>query len=294
MKENIFDKDFFTKLNKINMALNFRLSNGTQGGRKSKAKGVSVEFSDFREYAPGDDFRRIDWNAYGRLDKLFVKVFMEEREGVFNFFLDKSKSMDQGDDNKGEMALKIVAALGYITINNLDRIVVSGLEDGNIVDLGSGTGKRTFQKLLRDLNNIEFNGTTNLGESIRKRKITGRGVSIVVSDFLNNGGLENLEEGLKYLAFKKQQIILVQVLSKEDMEPAIDEEVTLIDSETREEVKMTLNYKVIEEYKKTLKNYNENLKNIAKKYGAKVIFVRTDESLEKVILDKFTRNNVVM
>ena len=294
MKENIFDKDFFTKLNKINMALNFRLSNGTQGGRKSKAKGVSVEFSDFREYTPGDDFRRIDWNAYGRLDKLFVKVFMEEREGVFNFFLDKSKSMDQGDDNKGEMALKIVASLGYITINNLDRIIVSGLEDGNIVELGSGTGKKTFQKLLRDLNNIEFNGTTNLGESIRKRKITGRGVSIVVSDFLNNGGLENLEEGLKYLAFKKQQIILIQVLSKEDIEPIIDEEVTLIDSETREEVKITLNYKVIEEYKKTLKNYNENLKNIAKKYGAKVIFVRADESLEKVILDKFTRNNVVM
>lgn len=294
MKENIFDKDFFTKLNKINMALNFRLSNGTQGGRKSKAKGVSVEFSDFREYAPGDDFRRIDWNAYGRLDKLFVKVFMEEREGVFNFFLDKSKSMDQGDDNKGEMALKIVASLGYITINNLDRIVVSGLEDGNIVDLGSGTGKRTFQKLLRDLNNIEFNGATNLGESIRKRKITGRGVSIVVSDFLNNGGLENLEEGLKYLAFKKQQIILVQVLSKEDMEPAIDEEVTLIDSETREEVKMTLNYKVIEEYKKALKTYNNNLKNMAKKYGAKIVFVRSDESLEKVILDKFTRNNVVV
>ena len=294
MKENIFDKDFFTKLNKINMALNFRLSNGTQGGRKSKAKGVSVEFSDFREYAPGDDFRRIDWNAYGRLDKLFVKVFMEEREGVFNFFLDKSKSMDQGDDNKGEMALKIVASLGYITINNLDRIIVSGLEDGNIVDLGSGTGKRTFQKLLRDLNNIEFNGTTNLGESIRKRKITGRGVSIVVSDFLNNGGLENLEEGLKYLAFKKQQIILVQVLSKEDMEPTIDEEVTLIDSETREEVKMTLNYKVIEEYKKALKTYNNNLKNMAKKYGAKIVFVRSDESLEKVILDKFTRNNVVV
>lgn len=294
MKENIFDKDFFTKLNKINMALNFRLSNGTQGGRKSKAKGVSVEFSDFREYAPGDDFRRIDWNAYGRLDKLFVKVFMEEREGVFNFFLDKSKSMDQGDDNKGEMALKIVASLGYITINNLDRIIVSGLEDGNIVDLGSGTGKRTFQKLLRDLNNIEFSGATNLGESIRKRKITGRGVSIVVSDFLNNGGLENLEEGLKYLAFKKQQIILVQVLSKEDMEPTIDEEVTLIDSETREEVKMTLNYKVIEEYKKALKTYNNNLKNMANKYGAKIVFVRSDESLEKVILDKFTRNNVVV
>ena len=99
---------------------------------------------------------------------------------------------------------------------------------------------------------------------------------------------------MKYLAFKKQQIILVQVLSKEDMEPNIDEEVTLIDSETREEVKMTLNYKVIEEYKKALKTYNNNLKNMAKKYGAKIVFVRSDESLEKVILDKFTRNNVVV
>ena len=78
------------------------------------------------------------------------------------------------------------------------------------------------------------------------------------------------------------------------MEPTIDEEVTLIDSETREEVKMTLNYKVIEEYKKALRAYNDNLKNMAKKYGAKVVFVRSDEALEKVILDKFTRNNVVV
>lgn len=110
----MFNEDFFKKLNKINMYINFKLTGGTQGGRKSKAKGVSVEFSDYREYAPGDDFRRIDWNAYGRFDKFFIKVFMEEREGVFNFFIDKSKSMDYGKDNKKDTALKIVAALSYI------------------------------------------------------------------------------------------------------------------------------------------------------------------------------------
>ena len=100
MAEKIFNEDFFSKLNQINLSINLKLSSGTQGGRKSKAKGVSVEFSDYREYMPGDDFRRIDWNAYGRFDKFFIKVFMEEREGIFNFYQDKRKSMDYGKENK--------------------------------------------------------------------------------------------------------------------------------------------------------------------------------------------------
>ena len=133
--EKIFTDDFLKKLNKINMNLTLRLSSGYQGGRKSKAKGVSVEFSDYREYIKGDDFRRIDWNAYGRFDKFFIKVFMEEREGIFNFFLDTSKSMDYGKENKKIMALKIVAALSYIAINNLDRVNITTLESGNINNL---------------------------------------------------------------------------------------------------------------------------------------------------------------
>ena len=194
MRETIFNEDFFKKLNKINMYINFKLSGGTQGGRKSKAKGVSVEFSDYREYAPGDDFRRIDWNAYGRFDKFFVKVFMEEREGLFNFFIDKSKSMDYGKYNKKETALKIVAALSYIALNNLDRVNISTMNDGVIENLKTSTGNKGFQKILRDLENINFDGSTDLSSSIKKRHLNLRGISIVVSDFLNNSGLEGLEE----------------------------------------------------------------------------------------------------
>lgn len=179
----MFNEDFFKKLNKINMYINFKLSGGTQGGRKSKAKGVSVEFSDYREYAPGDDFRRIDWNAYGRFDKFFIKVFMEEREGVFNFFIDKSKSMDYGKNNKKDTALKIVAALSYIALNNLDRVNISTINDGTIENLKVGTGNRGFQKILRDLESINFDGTTDLSKSIKKRPLNLRGISIIVSDF---------------------------------------------------------------------------------------------------------------
>ena len=93
MAETLFDQDFFDKLNHLAIAMNAYMTHGTGGGRKSNAKGSSVEFSDYREYIPGDDIRRIDWGAYGRLDKLYIKRFMEEKEGIFHIFIDTSKSM---------------------------------------------------------------------------------------------------------------------------------------------------------------------------------------------------------
>ena len=107
MGEKLFDQEFFAKLNNLAIAMNTRMTYGIGGGRKSNAKGNSVEFSDFREYRLGDDIRRIDWNAYGRFDKLFVKLFMEEKEGLFQIFLDASKSMDFGEKNKSVCAQRI-------------------------------------------------------------------------------------------------------------------------------------------------------------------------------------------
>ncbi|MDU2265364.1 DUF58 domain-containing protein [Clostridium celatum] len=293
MSEKMFNEDFFKKLNKINMYINFKLSGGTQGGRKSKAKGVSVEFSDYREYAPGDDFRRIDWNAYGRFDKFFIKVFMEEREGVFNFFIDKSKSMDYGKDNKKNTALKIVAALSYIALNNLDRVNISTMNDGSLENIKTSTGNRGFQKILMDLEKIKFDGTTDLSSSIKKRPLSMRGISIVVSDFLNNEGLESLEDGLKYLAYKKQEIILVQVLCDEEINPDFNNEITLIDSETGENIKLSVTPALINEYKETLKIYNEKVEALAKKYGGKLISVNSSMNIEEIILSEFSKRKVL-
>lgn len=293
MEERIFNQDFFKKLNKINLNINLRLSNGAQGGRKSKAKGTSVEFSDFREYAPGDDFRRVDWNAYGRLDKLFIKVFMEEREGVFNFFLDKSKSMDFGKNNKKNKALQIIGALSYIALNNLDKVHINVAEDSNLSILRGGNGKKGFQMILKELENLEFKGTTKLSEAIIKRKINNKGVSFIISDFFSNEGLDSIEQGLKYLAYKKQQIILVQILANEEENPSMEEEVTLIDSETGEGVKLNMNYKLIESYKNALKDFNKKLGSLATKYGGTLISVNTDKSLEEIILKDFGKKRII-
>ena len=279
MRETIFNEDFFKKLNKINMYINFKLSGGTQGGRKSKAKGVSVEFSDYREYAPGDDFRRIDWNAYGRFDKFFVKVFMEER--------------DYGKYNKKETALKIVAALSYIALNNLDRVNISTMNDGVIENLKTSTGNKGFQKILRDLENINFDGSTDLSSSIKKRHLNLRGISIVVSDFLNNSGLEGLEEGLKYLAYKKQEIILVQVLCEEEINPEFNNEITLVDSETGENIKLSVTPALIKDYKETLKKYNDSIEALVRKYGGKLITVNSSMNIEEIILNEFSKRKVL-
>lgn len=293
MEEKIFDQDFFTRLNKIKLNMNLRLSNGMQGGRKSRAKGSSVEFSDFREYTYGDDFRRIDWNAYGRFDKLFIKIFMEEREGIFNLFLDKSKSMDFGKNNKKKTALQLIGALAYVAINNLDRVYISIADEENLSLLPSIHGKKGFQMILKELEKIEFEGKTNLSESICKRKINNKGVSIIVSDFFNNDGLESLEEGLKYLAYKKQQIVLIQILCEEEENPSLEEEVTLIDSETKEKIKLNLNYKMIQSYKDELKKYNERLEKLVIKYGGVLVTANTNQSIEEIILNDFGKKKII-
>jgi len=292
MEEKIFDKDYFSALKKVNLNINQKLSSGSQGGRKSKAKGVSVEFSDFREYALGDDFRRIDWNAYGRLDKLFIKVFMEEREGIFNIFLDSSASMDFGEKNKKIMSLRVAGALTYIALNNLDRVNINTMNEGKLFPLKGGSNSKSFQNIIANLSEVEFKGKTNISKSICKSNLKKRGVSIIISDFLDSLGVKELEKSLRYLAYNKQEIILIQVLSEEEINPKIDREVTLIDNECDEKVKLTLNSRVIEAYKSELKKYNKNLEKAVTKYGGALIKVSTEEKIEEIILKDLSRKGI--
>ena len=121
MEEKLFDSEFFSRLNRMKMMTKMRLNVGMGGQRKSIAKGSSVEFSDFREYIPGDDIRRIDWNVYGRMDKLFVKQFMEEKEGLFHIIVDCSKSMDFGEKKKSIFARQIAGMISYMVLSNLEK-----------------------------------------------------------------------------------------------------------------------------------------------------------------------------
>lgn len=290
MGERIFDSDFLKRMHSISINVRMAMQYGAAGGRKSKAKGSSVEFSDFREYTPGDDFRRIDWNAYGRFDRLFVKLFMEEREAFINIFVDSSKSMDFGIPKKSIQALKLSGILSYLALNNLDRVCINSIKGSSLLQTAPLAGRTMFDRCIGFLEGIDFSGSTNINECIKKKEFNGRGVSIIFSDFFTSGGVE---EGIKYLLYKKQEVILIHILSQEEIDPSIGGELRLVDSETGETRDISINSILINQYKKQLNLFINGIKEYCGRIGATYIMVPSSDSIEKVILDEFVKNGVL-
>lgn len=291
METNLFDQDFFTKLNQLAIAMNSRMTYGMGGGRKSNAKGTSVEFSDYREYIPGDDIRRIDWGAYGRLDKLYIKRFMEEKEGIFQIFIDTSKSMDFGEPKKSRIALQLAGALAYLVLNNLDRVYVSEMQETTLTQGKGRAGKQAFQTIMHELERVEFDGGTYLNQAIMKRQYQGSGVSIIISDFLDRQGIE---EAIKYLTYKKQQIILIQVLARQEVNIEGEGAVNLLDMETGEEVRISLNRSTIQQYNQAFHAMEDSMKNLARKYEMTYIQMIADEPMEKFLFDHICNQGIII
>ncbi len=223
MEEKLFDAAFWEHLQRIRLAEGQRMSGGRSGGRRSMAKGSSVEFADFREYMPGDDIRRIDWNAYGRMDRLYVKLFMQEQEGIYTIVADTSASMNFGSPSKAVMASRLAGALGYVALQAQDRVRLAsvycdvpsgkrtGAESGSVlpvvgksaprngVDGKAGirdgmpqakvepglTGIQSLNRYLAQIERLSFEGQTDLWNSIRKIAFPRRGCTVILSDFMD-------------------------------------------------------------------------------------------------------------
>lgn len=175
MEEKLFDAEFWNHLHRIRLAEGQRMSGGRSGGRRSRAKGSSVEFADFREYIPGDDIRRIDWNAYGRMDRLYVKLFMQEQEGIYTIVTDTSGSMNFGSPSKAVMASRLAGALGYVALHAQDRVrlasVYSDVLSGKDVGVGSGIVSRMDQKIDSQNGTAQGNGNRIFGEAQPQAKV---------------------------------------------------------------------------------------------------------------------------
>ena len=290
MGERLVDSDFLKRLEKLSFNIEKLMNTGGGGFRKSRARGSSAEFSDFREYTLGDDLRKIDWNAYGRLDRLFVKLFMEEREAVINIFIDGSKSMDFGMPQKSILALQLAAAFSYLSIINMDRLCLNILQDKNIKESEVFGGRGQFDRCVAFLEAVDFKGFTNLGEAIKKKRFMGRGLSVIISDFFNDG---NLEDVMKYLIYNKQEIVLVNILSPEEHNPQLGGSVRLKDAETGEGIDVELNSSALDKYDKALKAFVGNIQEMCKKYGALYVNAISDYSMEKVLFEELIGKRIV-
>ena len=287
----MIDRGYFEKIGRLRLAVHKKSSSVMQGARKSAAKGSSAEFSDFREYMQGDDIRRIDWNAYGRTERLFVKEYVEERESNINILLDSSASMDFGEPSKADLAAEIAAALGYIGLSGNDHVYI--YDSGRIGHpLSVSGGIRGFRRVRDFLDTVRCEGSTDIYASVRRMKMKGSGITVIISDFWDEAFItderreENLEKLLKYLEYTRQQVILIHTLDPSEKDPTLEGTHNLIDMEDEaSRIRVTMDAKTVDDYKKAFTDFCRNIEKIAGRYHAFYRRTYTDESMERIIFE---------
>ena len=278
---DVFTKEYLTKLEALSLNMKQKLGTGGYSGvRKAKAQGNSLEFSDYREYAIGDDLRRIDWNTYARFEKLYMKVFLEEKQATINLFLDNSKSMSE---NKKQLYAKsLTASIAYVALKNMDKVNLFCWGDGlQQKKLNTQSGNR-FMEIVQFLNQLEQKGLTSFTKSIKECASLplGRGISFVFSDFFTE---DNWKEAIKLLQYKKQEVILVWALAKEDVLPQQTGNFRIVDKETGETRDLELSEEVLKNYQKAVENYEAEIKEFCKKRGIGFIKAIDNIPLLKVL-----------
>jgi len=251
-----------------------------------------VEFADYRDYALGDDLRQLDWNVYARLEKLFVKLFVEEEDVTVTLLVDASASMASGRPEKLLFAKRAAAALGYIGLASEDRVAVSALS-GRIARRRTalrGSG-RVF-RLLADLSAIQVaDGPTDLVAAARHAaaQLHGRGVVVLLSDLLD----PNADRIIRELAATGSELIILHILSPDELDPALEGDLRLVDAETGERVDITADLATIDQYRDRLAAWKADFADLAAKRRASYVDLSSDVNLAELMFAELRRRRVL-
>lgn len=296
--KKIVDGAFLSTLETLDLNIKMLMNGQFGGNRRSQAYGSSAEFADYREYMPGDDLRRIDWNIFARFEKLYIKQYVDERQLHHHIYIDASESMDYGEPLKSEAALRIAAALGFLSVQAMDKVSFFALSEDGCEDIcHTIVGKNALYHAVNELNELEFYGDTDLCDSIKscENPEKGNGVSFIISDFLTES---DWMSAVDWLLYHKRQVVLIQVLSPDEITPDINGKVWFMDSEALDD-EDERNYKT-EITRASLKAYEEAFhyhQNMIKQFCASrnvdFMTVRSDESVERIFYFKAMEAGVV-
>lgn len=265
------DAKFYDSLRGFRLAVGHKSAMNLAGNRKSVQKGTSAEFSDFREYLPGDDIRRIDWNAYGRLDRLYVKEYMEEKEAQISILIDTSASMEYGTIKKSGLALELAAVMAYLALNNMDRVAVYDMRRMGQPFVANG-GKKSFPRLAEWLRGCSFAGRVDIGQAVRQLPGKGQGAAVILSDFLQEEFLAKEQEAakklLRFLEYRRQRAVFLHVLAGEELSVDFTGTRKLIDMEDQSTLRLTLDAAGLKLYENALNDFIAGLKRECARAGA--------------------------
>lgn len=263
---------------------------GTAGQRRSRRPGSSVEFADFRSYVPGDDFRRVDWNAYARLDKLVLRLYAGEEDVCVTCWVDVSASMEWGRPLKSRCARAIAGALAYCALTSYDRAAVTGFAQAVTARSGAVRGHAAAPRLWTLLDSMPAGGETDFTVVARSARRLPCGISVIVSDFLTESDPARAVAALREA---HQDVVLVQVLAPQELHPEVRGDVRLRDVETGAHVEVTATAGVIAAYRAALDEHTSRLRHVAAAHGAAFAQVDSGTPLSDILLGKLRREGVL-
>ena len=286
MAKYIIDDAFLQQVERLQMLIKNNLAGQFGGNRRSRNFGSSCEFADYRDYIPGDDIMKIDWNAYARFEKLYQKLYFDERQMHTKIYIDASRSMDYGKGTKATQALKLAATFAYLSVCEMDKVSVYAIRDKRVTEVFSGiVGKDSFYNAVSKLNEVEFSGDSFISDAIIPTNVgRGDGLSIIISDFLTDN---DYEDAISYLADKKRDTLCIQILSREEVKPLIRGKMNLFDSESvAKTYKKNIDKEIAKAYKMALDYTINRIKNYCASRGADYILVSAEDSIGSVFFEK--------
>ncbi len=288
----LLSADFMHRLEQLELLSRKIFVGRMKGERRSKRRGESVEFADYRNYVVGDDLRFLDWNIFARLERLLLKLFMEEEDLNVTLLFDVSRSMDWGSPSKGMYAKRVAAALAYIGLVNYDRVSLYGYSSTLSHEMRGVRGRRLVSQVIRFLQDIPFEGTSDFTSVARRFALRNRtrGVVIVISDFMDKGGYA---EGLRYLLSRDPDLYVIQVLSPEEIEPPLTGDLKLLDVEDEDVAEVTISKLLLDRYKANLQSYCQELKDHCTRRGITYLFTSTRVPFDTLVVSYLRQRGLI-
>jgi len=283
MSNKIIGDNFIQRLEQLTFQMQNPMRGFFGGNHRTNLNGQNVEFADFKEYTLGDDIRHIDWNLYSRFEKHYIKLFVDERQMKVQIFIDGSASMVKIDNNKREFALKAAIAIGYLAIHSLDKVSFHVMRENHSENIANTiTNKEAFFKAVTELEETTFKGPTNINNAILNEINIGSndGLTVIISDFMT----DDWKKAVDYLRYKKRDVLLVQVLSQEDVNPFYSGRMRLLDSEAldvldEKNMQLRITKGHIKAYEMALNDFKEDIRKFAASRGIHYISVLSEEDI---------------
>jgi uncharacterized protein (DUF58 family) len=293
--ERLLDPALMQALERLDVGSRRILRGTRQGERRSRRRGQGMEFADFRPYVAGDDLRFIDWNIYGRMERLFLRLFEEEEDLSLVVAVDASASMGFGTPRKFDVARSLAMALGFVGLVQQHRVTLAALHGDTAERLDGLRGRRKASEAASWLLTREAGGPLDFERAARSLAShrVGRGVAVVIGDFLFAQGLQ---EGMRALAARGWDLFLLQVLAPEELRPGdhgVHGDLRLVDAEGAAEVEVTVSEAVLREHRARLEAHNAAWRELCLRLGVRQMSVETTADLPRLVLEGLRRGGLL-